>query len=484
MADLTRRELVGSTAAAALAMAAGSQGLAPAGPCNVLVLKSDEHNPMVSSPYGHPVVRTPNMQRLARMGSLYEAAYCASPLCLPSRSAYMSGRYVHEIQAYSNCSAIRSDHPSYGRELAGQGVHTVHIGKTDVYQATDRLGFSEVIEPWDRDPPGDTSISRHPLCIRTDAHLRANGHGVPANGANPHASDERLVDLAIGWLDRNAATLGRPWTLEVNLGAPHFPHFVTQAEWDAYPNSGDLPRYGRDQASAQHPIAQDLRRHFETDLFAEADVRGLRRGYLGCVSFIDTQLGRLLDAYQRLGLADNTVVVYTSDHGEMLGKFGMWWKCSLYEDSVRVPLLVAGPGFAPGVRVRTPVTQLDLQASLFRATGSRRPTGWHGSPLQSVGRDDRHRVAFSEYHGHGTRCSAYMIRRGGWKLHYHAEAPCQLFDLGRDPQELHDLAGRRPEVVAELTGCLREICDPGAENRRAEERILAELRAIGNRTGG
>lgn len=479
MPDLSRRDMIRGAGAATVALAVGADALAGTRRCNVLVLKSDEHNPMVSSPYGHPSVRTPNMQRLARMGSTYESAYCASPLCVPSRSAYVSGRYVHEIQAYSNCSAFRSDHPSYGRVLAGQGVHTVHIGKTDVYQVTDRLGFSEVIQPWDREPPGDTAISRHPLAIRKDAHLRANGYGVPASGANPHLADERLVDAAVEWLDRNATTLGKPWTMEVNLGAPHFPHFVTQAEWDAYPNGGDLPRFGRDQASAQHPIAQDLRRHFETDLFAEADVRGLRRGYLGCISFVDSQLGRLLDAYDRLGLRRDTVVVYTSDHGEMLGKFGMWWKCSLYEDSVRVPLLVAGPGFRPGARIRTPVTQLDLQASLFRATGSRRPAGWHGEPLQGIRPDDRERVAFSEYHGHGARCSSYMIRRGRWKLVYHAEAPHQLFDLGSDPDELRDLAGTHPDVLGKLVACLRGICDPEAENRRAEETIRAQLKAIG-----
>jgi choline-sulfatase len=310
------------------------------------------------------------------------------------------------------------------------------------------------------------------------AHERADRWGVRNDAPNPHVSDEARIQKALDWLDHHAATIGKPWTLEVNIGAPHFPHYVTQEEWDLYPTGGDLPRYGGAEESALHPIALDLRRHFETDLFTEAQVRGLRRGYLGCVTFVDRQLGRLLDAYERLGLARSTVIVYTSDHGEMLGKFGMWWKCSLYEDSARVPLLVAGPGFSRGARVKTAVNQFDLQASLFRATGSRRPSGWHGTPLQEIPRDDAGRSTFCEYHGHGTRCSSYMIRKGRWKLIYHADAPHQLFDLEADPSELRSRADAHPDVMSDLTADLRRICNPEAENRRAEETISAQLKAI------
>ncbi len=470
MGDIPRRELL-ATAAAGVAMP-GERRL------NVLVLRSDEHNPLYSTPYGHPSVRTPNLERLARLGTTYENCYCASPLCMPSRSAYVSGRHVHEIGAYSNCNALPGDYPTYGKVLAEQGVHTVHIGKTDVYAPADKLGFSEMIQPGDRARPGDTCISRHPLCIRRNAHLRADGWGVPKDRPNPHAYDEGCVEKAIEWLGRNAGTVGKPWTLEVNVGAPHFPHYVTREEWELYAQGGDLPRFGGDLDSARHPVARDLRDHFETDQFCEANVRGLRRGYLGCVTFVDRQLGRLLDAYERLGLARDTLIVYTSDHGEMLGKFGMWWKCSLYEDSARVPLLVAGPGFRAGARVRTPVTQLDLQAALFHATASKRPKGWRGVALQRIRPDDPKRVAFSEYHGHGTRCSSYMVRKGDWKLIYHADAPQQLFDLRSDPNELRNLAETRLDVLRDLTAELRRICDPEEENRRAERTIAAQLAAI------
>jgi choline-sulfatase len=441
---------------------------------NVLVLCSDEHNPRYASPYGHPFVRTPNMERLAEMGTLFESAYCPSPLCMPSRSAYQAGRYVHEIQTYSNSNAIEHHYPSLGAALAGQDVHTVHMGKMDVYTETANLGYSEYHHTMDRPPPGDTNIARDPLCIRKGAHRRAKGYG-PHEDAG--TGDAFVVGEGIRWLEETAPGLHQPWMLAVNINAPHFPHVVPPDLWEAYAGHEDLPDHGMEAESASHPHAVDLRAHFETNDFAEADVRGLRRGYYGAITFVDRQLGRLLDALEASGRQDDTLVVYTSDHGEMLGTFGMWWKCSLYEDSARVPLIVAGPGFGCGERVKTPVTTLDLQASLFRALGRDRPGFWRGEPLQDVAKLDPSRVAFAEYHGHGVRHSSYMIRRGRWKyLHHTYEGgPHQLFDLERDPMELDNLIDTKPSIAADLQRHLRAICDPEAEDQRAAEFVRRQL---------
>ncbi len=401
---------------------------------SMLVIKTDEHNPLCSSIHGHPMVQTPNMERLARMGTHFENTYCPSPLCMPSRSATMSGYHVHQIQTYNNCNVFSGDYPSYGQILKDQGVHSVHIGKVDVYRPSAELGFSEMILPGDRKHPGDKNCRRKPLQIRQGAHTRADGFG--ASEDNPFAGDDRRTEAAIQWLRQTAPSQAGPWTLELNLGKPHFPHRVTQELWDLYPQGDDLPAYGRDCDSANHPYARDLRDHFETDLFTEDQIRGLRRGYLGCVTYVDRQLGRILDTLEETGLLQNTIVAFTSDHGEMLGKFGMWWKCSLYEDSVRVPLIIAGPGFAKGRRVQTPVDLLDLQATYFRATGADRPKDWASIPLQELQSEDTERAVFAEYHGHGTRASAYMIRKGKWKMIYCAQAPHLLFDLEGSSKEL------------------------------------------------
>jgi choline-sulfatase len=452
-------------------------------PANVLIVMSDEHNPLYSSPYGDPYnsgVETPNMARLARMGTVFENAYCPSPLCSPSRSAFVSGRWVHDIQVYSNCNVFQFDHPTYGKVLQGQGVYTVHVGKTDFYNRAASLGFSQMILPGDRALPGDTAISRHPLAIRHgEGETRGQGYGVAAK--NPFASDDRVVAGAEEWLTTQAPNLRQPWTLAVNILKPHFPQIVTQDLWDLYPQGGSLPPYGVEEASAQHPFALALRRHFETGEMSEAQIRGLRRGYLGCVTEADRQLGKLLDVLEHTGQLENTIVAYTSDHGEMLGKFGMWWKCSLYEDSARVPLIVAGPGFTPSARVKTPVSTMDLQATIFKAVGAKRPTNWAGSPLQTVRLDDPGRVLFCEYHGHGAPASCYLLRKGAWKLIYYLGAPKQLFNLETDPNELQNLAEEHPGKAAELEQDLRRICSPEVENQRTEEFIQKQLTAIRER---
>ena len=167
----------------------------------------------------------------------------------------------------------------------------------------------------------------------------------------------------------------------------------------------------------------------------------------------------------------------------MLGRFGMWWKCSLYEDSARVPLIASGPDFDGRGRVSTPVSLMDLQASLFASAGVPMPGDRHGQPLQTVPDHDDTRPVFSEYHGHGTRASSFMIRRGPWKLIHHVKAPHQLFHVLDDPGELEDRYGTEPGIARGLEAELRGICDPEAENERAEAFIEGQLAAVGAARG-
>ena len=441
---------------------------------NVVLLMSDEHNPKFTSLHGHPLLETPNLERLAARGVLFENGYCPSPLCMPSRSAFMSGRRVHDIQCYNNCNAIPQEFPAYGALLAEQGVHATHVGKSDVYRPSPELGFSELIHHLDRQWPGDMNISRDPLTIRDDGKQRAQGYG-PREDA--WAGDKFYAEAALDWLRERDPASDQPFTLCANIIAPHFPHFNTPDIWEQYADGADLPQYGTEQPSANHPYARDLRRHFTTDVFTEQYIRGLRRGYLGNVHFVDDVIGQFLDTLDETGLAENTVFIYTSDHGEMLGKFGMWWKCSLYEDSVRVPVLAMGPGFEQGKRIATPVDLHDVQASLFAATKSERPKNWAGTPLQSLQHEMPDRVLFSEYHGHGVRASGYMIRKGDWKLIWCAEAPHLLFNLAEDPEELDNLADKAPDKLGELEADLYGICDPVQENERAAAFIQRQLAA-------
>ncbi|MDH7601556.1 MAG: sulfatase-like hydrolase/transferase [Armatimonadota bacterium] len=497
---ITRREFlrkagVALGAAAYVVSDPGEAVQASNEPTNVLILMSDEHNPRYSSVYlcpGYPdFLHTPNMQELARRGVVFEHAYCPAPLCMPSRSSFMSGLRNHEVQAYSNCSVYQERYnnplyrgwvfPTYGQVLAQAGVYTAYIGKMDTYCHSDRSGFCELISPGNRRPPGDCNIQRRPVAVRAGAHYVATEYGPRENAC---ARDAELVEKAVNWITTKGRSLnahGVSWTLTVNVVSPHFPHTCLPEDWALYPMN-DMPRYGREQQSAQHPFVADHHLHFEEDHpdWTPENIAGNRRGYYGKVTFVDRMLGKLISALDRSGLSRRTVLVYTSDHGEMLGKFGMWRKCTLYEDAAAVPLIVAGPGFKPGTRVRTPVDLLDLNATIFRALGLDRvrPRSWKGTPLQEIKRDDPDRVVFAEYHGHGKRASHFMIRKDNWKLIYYIDAPHQLFDLENDPNELVNLVDKYPDKFRELERDLRNICSPEEENARAERMIRAQLALI------
>lgn len=447
---------------------------------NTLLLMADEHNPFVSTPHGHPMVRTPHMQAMADEGAWFENAYCPSPLCTPSRTSFMTGRHVHQHRMYSNLKVDTNfDYPSFGGVLHHQGVHTV-TNSGAVYCDPEKTGFSEFLSRGQFKGQGGVFYERQPLAIRPGARERAKGFG-PREDA--FQRDEQRLEAALDWLKNSGATMDQPWVLCVNVSKPHFPVYSTPDLWEAYRDAEDLPAFGVDQESARHPYAEDLRHHFELDHFTPDQARGLRRGYLGCVSFVDQALGRLRQTLEALGLSDSTNLIYTSDHGEMLGKFGLWWKCSLFEDSARVPLLATGPDFAGRGRVTTPVTLHDVQASFFRGAGAVRPDDWVGEPLQDLPNHDPDRVVFSEYHGHGTRSGAYLVRRGDWKLIYCTEAPNLLFNLAEDPNELHDLHQKNRDQARAMEALLREICDPEKEDARSHAFQRAQGETLKAATG-
>jgi choline-sulfatase len=433
---------------------------------NLVIVMSDEHNPFYSSPYGHEFIKTPNMQKLANEGTVFKNSYCSSPLCLPSRSAFISGKRVHQIQTYSNCNInLEKNIPSYGKVLKDNGIHSVHIGKVDAYANGEELGFSEMLNPYDRNLPGDINHKRIPLKIRKGASARANGFGIKTEKGD----DEYCIDLAVEWIKKKGVNMDKDWVLCVNILNPHFPHMCPEKFWKMYEGFEDLPDYGLECDSAKHPYACDLRSHFQTEGFTKEQIKGLRRGYYGCISFVDQQLGFVIDALETSNLRENTNIVYTSDHGEMLGKFGMWWKCSLFEDSVRIPMIASGPNFTKGLVVKTPANLLDLTAFTFKSSKLDVPKGFNGTALDELPEDNKERFVFSEYHGHGTRSGAYMIRKGDWKFIMNMNAENQLFNLADDPHELINLIEKHSDKTNELEQCLRSICDPEKENKRAHD---------------
>ncbi len=479
---------VGSSIGADEATARSAQRAAGGGrdrrPANMVVFIADQHNFRASSVMGHPLLQTPNLARLAARGTVYESAYCASPICLPSRTSFLTGLPVHRTQVYDNDLSIEPPNfPNVGSVLNGQGLHSTYIGRIDSYRPFDQLGFTEIDARGYRDPEKIYIEQGQPAIIRRASpppQVNSPDDPPPATGSRtgwPSVATD--IDAALDWIATTGRGSDTPWLLVVSVLPPHPPYTATQELLDRYPIDQVHPSpWGRDEPTAQHLYSRDLTYHFGFERY-DPVARQLRQGYYASISYVDQQLGRVMDAVTAAGLDDDTVLAYTSDHGDMLGKFGLWQKYVLLEDSARVPMIVAGPGFGPGRRASTPVGHWDLQATIFETMRAGRPAHWLGEPLQRIPLADPGRPAFCENHCQGTRGSSFLVRQGDWKLIWCQRAPHQLFHLASDPEERHDLAAENPGRVRAMTALLRaRFADPERESARADERNAAEVRAL------
>ena len=460
-------------------------------PRNLLIIMSDEHNRNVLGCAGHPLVRTPNLDRLAAGGARFTDAYCNCPICVPSRASFATGRYVHQIARWDNATPYDGTIPSWHHRLRAAGHRVVSIGKLHFRSSEDDNGFSEEVIPL-HVPYG---IGDPLALIRRDAPARTEtlklGREAGRGDSSYQGYDDRITAAATVWLrDRGRVRDEKPWVLFVSLVCPHFP-LIARPEWyDLYPEES-VPwpsQYGADERPS-HPFIDRMRGVYTYDEgFDPAAVRRAIAAYLGLVSFLDDNVGQLLAALDEAGLGAETRVVYTSDHGDNLGNRGLWGKSTLYEDSAGIPLILSGPDVPRGVVCREPVTLVDGYPTILDGVGLPQTEDEKrelpGRSWFEVLRGAKpRRQALSEYHTTGASTGAFMLRKGRFKyVHYVGMAP-QLFDLDRDPDERHNL-GTDPGYAGLTAQCeaeLRAILDPEAADRRAWEDQAAKIEALGGR---
>jgi choline-sulfatase len=461
-------------------------------PTNLLVLMSDEHNPKFLGAAGHPFIETPNLDALAARGTRFTSAYTSCPICVPARAAFALGRYNHDIGFWDNADAYDGAIPSWHHVLRNGGHRVVSIGKLHFRgRAGDDHGFSEEILPMHIiDGIGDVKgLVRDNIPKRKGGDKMARLAG-PGESTYTHY-DREIAARAQVWLHEDAPRWrDQPWVLFVSFVAPHFP-LTAPPEWFYRYWQKDLPmpkRYARDERP-HHPYLDDYANtvDYDTHFKTPADVKRAIAGYSGLVSALDENIGHVLQALQASGLATSTRVLYTSDHGDNLGARGLWGKSTLYEESAGVPLIMAGPGIAPGRVVDTPVTHIDFAPTILEAVGAdggEVARKWPGASLFEVADGAQPvRPVISEYHAIGSVAGAFMLRFGHWKYCHYVVYPAQLFDLAADPDELRDLAGdpRFASIVAEGEQRLRAILDPEAVDARAKLRQAELLAEIGGR---
>lgn len=453
---------------------------------NLLFILSDEHNRDITGCYGNGFVKTPHLDALAARGTRFTKAYCNCPICVPSRASLATGRYVHEIRCWDNAHPYDGSIRGWGHSLIDKGHDVVAVGKLHYRSVDDRTGFSEEIDTLHVvDGIGDLlGLLRRELPERGNVKNLAGDAG---RGESTYTRyDRRITTETCAWLRRRAETPPeKPWLLFVGFVLPHFPLVAPDAFFDLYPlDQVPLPRFP--DVPPDHPVLRQLRGCMNySDYFDDAKLRIALAAYHGMVSFLDHNIGQLLQVLEETGLVENTRVIYTSDHGDNLGNRGFWGKSVMYDDAAAVPLIMAGADIPAGRVVDVPVSLVDLYPTFMDALGeplSAEERALPGTSLFAIANDPPDdRIVFSEYHAVGATAGMYMIRDGRWKyVHYVGHRP-QLFDLEADPHEANDL-GESPahaEVRARLEAELRKIVDPDAVNALAFADQEARIRAYG-----
>ncbi|MGO1481020.1 MAG: choline-sulfatase [Brachybacterium sp.] len=439
---------------------------------NIVIIQADQMAAQALGAYGDAAARTPHMDALAAEGAVFDRAYCTTPLCAPSRASMMTGRMPSDIDTFDNGDDFAASLPTFAHHLRAAGYHTALIGRMHFIGPDQHHGFEQRLTtdvyPADMDMVPDW---RRELGDRMQWYHDADAvysAGVSQATVQQDFDDEVSFKSLRHLHDRVRANQAQgediPFLMVTSFIHPHDPYEPPQEHWDRFADV-DIPAPAHPEVPdpAQDPHSHRLRAMSgfdQRDPSAE-EVRRARRAYYAAVSYIDDQVGRIVGRLETLGLAENTVVLITSDHGDMLGEKGLWFKMSPYEQSARVPLILRGPDeLVPRGRFANPVSLLDLLPTLVELSGTQDHPSEEGgglaastpatrggrSLLESARREQagqegpEDRDVLIEYLAEGTQRPQVTLVRGRYKLVLCPGDPDQLFDLGTDPQELRNVA--------------------------------------------
>jgi choline-sulfatase len=429
---------------------------------NILLLLSDQHNADVMGCAGDGLVATPHLDRLAAAGLRHDAAYCQNPVCSPSRASLISGRYSRSCGIYDNKHVLEANGMTLPRALGATGYRTCLIGK---------MHFNgEQFQGFQQRPYGDLFGQAHQPDPRRTPDKGFNGLGGVLDNSGPSALPLPLTQTEIcvaetaKWLQQHVGLHGaQPFFLTVSLDKPHFPMNPPPEYYERYRGRVRVPPFPAGWLEETVPFVQTALRtnpvgeHYGCD--PEVHERALT-AYYGCLEWIDDAIGRILATLDYLGLAEDTIVVYSSDHGEMMGQKGLWQKTYFFDASARVPFLVRWPGrIEPGTTSDEPVGLIDLFPSFCAAAGATVPDECEGMDLtahwtrrEPVAREGIWSESVVLDHPDHAGC---MLRTRGWKYNLYLDGHDELYDLIQDPEEWTNLAtdpaqaGRRAAMRAE-----------------------------------
>ena len=437
---------------------------------NLLVIISDEHRFDSLGRFSKGMIKTPHLDALAADGTQFARAYTPSPMCVPARAALACGTYVHQNRFWDSATAYNGAPRSWMHELRDRGYETTSIGKLHFHSGRIDNGFSREILPMhivgERGWPIGLLRDTPPKFDAAEELAREVG-----GGASSYTDYDRAITQSTQeWLAEKSDD-DTPFAGFISFVSPHYPliapdEYLALYDPDAMPEA--IP------SLHDHPALNTLRQFYDyADYFTPERAREARAAYFALVTFMDHCVGQVLAALEQSGHGDDTLVIYTSDHGELLGDHGFWTKMAMYEGSVAVPMIVKGPDIPKGQNREDAVHLLDIPTTALALAGIEQPKDWPGVDLITSAQTDadHDRSLFSEYHDGGSDTGYFMVRWGDWKyIAYVGHAP-QLFNLAEDPQENHDLAAsedaQHQAACAEGERRLRAICDPDKVNAMA-----------------
>jgi choline-sulfatase len=458
---------------------------------NILILMADQLSGVLFPDGPAPFLRVPNLRRLADRSVRFAQAYTASPLCAPARASVMSGQLPSRTRVYDNAAEFASDIPTYAHHLRRAGYQTALSGKMHFVGPDQLHGFEERLTTdiypadfgWTPDyrTPGERiDWWYHNLGSVTGAGVAEITNQYEYDDDVAHQACQKLYDLSRG-LDP------RPWCLTVSFTHPHDPFVARRRYWDLYAGAPDLDPPPAIPYAAQDPHSRRLMDACDWRAFdlTEAQIRRARQGYFANISYIDDKIGEILSVLA--ATRQEAAVVFLSDHGEMLGTRGLWFKMTFFEASARVPLMIAAPGLDPG-RIDTPVSTIDLAPTVAALAGVSMDevAPWtEGVNLVPVARGAARGPVAMEYAAEGTVTPMVALREGDWKYIRCPADPEQLFDLARDPGEMSNLAA--DPGAAPVLDRLRTLADQrwdlaayDAQVRESQARRSVVYRALRN----
>ncbi len=436
---------------------------------NIVIIMADQLAPQFCGAYGHPIAKTPHMDALAARGMRFDAAYCNSPLCAPSRFAFMSGQLISRIAAYDNASEFRATIPTFAHYLQALGYRTCLSGKMHFVGPDQKHGFQDRVTTdiypsdfaWTPDwEAHDERIDKWYHNMQT---VKESGVAVATFQTD---YDDEVGFAARRWLiDRGrdkAHGSGAPFAIVASFIHPHDPYVAKPEWWDLYCEDDiDMPEFTL-TAENQDPFSRRLMDGIEASYvpLSDQEVRRARHAYLANVSYFDSKVGEMVQTLNDIGELDNPIVTVTADHGDMLGERGLWYKMNFFENSARVPLIIAGPDVVPGTASNA-CSLVDILPTLVDIAGGDETV--LGEPVDgrslmplARGEADPKDEAIGEYCAEMTSYPVFMIRRGALKyIHCDADPP-QLYDLVADPQERVNVASD-PAYAAEAKTFAAEV---------------------------